>query len=606
MTGMIATPPQMPDVRAEAGMGEDDPAATPPPLDKLPQLSPAVELSMVQHVRELFYRARDQKRPIVQQWRKNYNILNISVNARRPGWEPAPEVPEIWPIIDAIVAWITDEEPTFDAAPVVDPLNPYYDTLIGLAQDLKSTIRAGWHVNKTDAEVEKVVWDALTYNIGYFKTVWDGSLYRGYGDATIKRLDPWKAYPDPDAATMEEINYFIEASTISKQELERRFPGALARMNGDGWQEDIDTAPNMLSQDASSMPRANSAAISPGTSPRYGLPGQDGRLSVSDDPGVTVFEAWLRTPKQNWDGNWYDSWKCVVMASDRILMDMWAEDMWEHGQHPYERYVAIESGEFYGVAMVQMLGRMQRSINKVLAAVERNIELIGNPVFLESTRAGISRTALTNKPGTRLSMNEGGEAKWMEPPTPYPNMATELVKFYIQEMERISGLSAVVRGASPSGRNAQGVIDSVQEAAFVRIRKALRNLSYTIGASGEKLASLIVEFYTEPRVISIIGPDGEKLTQFLKQNHFYLPTSNGPAPMRFQILIDSGANQSMSRDQRESTAKELFALGAIDDEALLSSMKYPEWAQIVQRQRELKAQQGALGQPPTQRAAARR
>jgi len=62
----------------------------------------------------------------------------------------------------------------------------------------------------------------------------------------------------------------------------------------------------------------------------------------------------------------------------------------------------------------------------------------------------------------------------------------------------------------------------------------------------------------------------------------------------------------MSRDQRESTAKELFALGAIDDEALLSSMKYPEWAQIVQRNRELKAQQGTLGQPPTQRAAARR
>ncbi len=607
MTGLITMPPQgLPPDPAATAPAQPVESNTPPPLQTLPSLTREAEMKLVGSVREMFLRARDKKRPVVQQWRKNYKVLNKAVPAPGSDWRPNPNVPEIWPIVDALVAWMTDQDPHFDATPVTSPLNPRFAELAALADDLVTTMRASWHVDKCSAEVEKVVWDAMTYNIGYFKTVWDNSAYRGYGNAVMKRLDPWKMYPDPDASSMETANYFIEADTISWQELERRFPGAYERLNGNGWEEDIDVSPNKLGHNGAEMPKANSAAISPATTPRYGLPGQDGRVTVADDPGVTIFEAWLRMPKQNSMGGWYDTWKCVVVAGNRVLENAWAEDLWEHGQHPYDRYVCIESGEFYGACMVEMLAPMQNSINEILSNIEQNIALIGNPIFVEDTRAGVSRTAITNKPGSRLQKNAGGDANWMTPPTPYPGMATELIKFYIQEMERISGLSAVVRGASPSGRNAQGVIDAVQEAAFVRIRKALRNLSYTIGASGEKYASLIVEYYTDPRIVSILGSDGEKSTTYLKSNHFYLPTSDGPAPMRFQLLIDSGESQSQSRESRIAEADALYALGVIDEEAVLAVHQLPGWHTTLQRVRELKAQQGQLGQPPTQRAAARR
>jgi hypothetical protein len=186
-------------------------------------------------------------------------------------------------------------------------------------------------------------------------------------------------------------------------------------------------------------------------------------------------------------------------------MDEPAENLWSHGQHPFDRYVPIETGEFYGTSMVEMMSPMQESINGLLRSMEHNIWLLGNPPFIEDVRAGISRTVMTNKPGQRITKNSGGDAGWLSPPSIAPGVVSELIRFYIDEMERVSGLSAVVRGATPTGRNAQGVIDSVQEAAFVRIRKTRRNLSMTIGSAGEKAAALIVEFYDKPRIVTLLG-----------------------------------------------------------------------------------------------------
>jgi len=350
---------------------------------------------------------------------------------------------------------------------------------------------------------------------------------------------------------------------------------------------------------------SNPRALAPATIPNYGPPGGTGNTpDVTDDPGVTVFEAWLRTPVTHGDRT-YDGWRCVVVAGNKVLLDKMGSELWSHGQHPYDRYVATETGEFYGPSLTETLIPMQRSINYLLGAIEHNIWLMGNPVLKEDVRAGLSRTLVTNKPGARLPVNSGGSVDWMTPPAIAPGMAMDLIRFFTGEIERISGLSAVVRGASPSGRNAQGVIDSVQEAAFVRLRKNTRNLSRCIGSGGEKMASMIVEFYDAPRMVSFMGPSGEKTSLHLRSQHFYLPSEQGRTPMRYQLLIDAGEATSQSRGQRIGEADALFALGAIDIEALLETHSFPNWQNVAKRVMEQQKQAGTFGQPPTQRAAAR-
>jgi len=616
-------PPQMPPgpPGPPPGPGPGSPApapekpvssATPPPLDKLPTLDPMAELELTSKIRELFYRARNKRRPMLEQWNKNYQAVHKTQGqtARANMHLPRPKVNEIFATFDTLVAWKTDQQPTFDATPNIPPLNPAFNFADMLCQDLKTVIRSSWHVDQTDAEIEKVVWDGYIYGIGFLKTTWDGSAYRGYGNARVTRVDPYSFYPDPDASSLSDSNYMIEARTISRQELERRFPGATRRLATDFFTEDIDAAQTKLDNAVSrNQAMANPGAMQGSNYSNYGRPGENTTVDATMDPGVTLVEAWLRTPKKQGDRT-YDSWRCVAMAGNRILMDKMAEELASHGTHPYDRYVPVETGEFYGHALVEDLIPMQNSINRILASIEHNIELMGNPILKEDIRAGLARTAITNKPGQRLPMNPGGALEWMMPPQIHPSMAMDIIKFYIGEMERISGLSAIVRGASPTGRNAQGVIDSVQEAAFVRIRKGLRNLSRCIGGAGEKMSSLIVEFYDKPRMISLIGPSGEKTSVALRSNHFYLASEgeNGMVntPMRFQLLIDAGESASQSRGQRIAEADTLFAMGAIDEEAVLEVHAIPGWQNIAKRVQDQKAQAGTVGQPPTQRAAARR
>lgn len=587
----------------------DGDSASPPPLQSLPSLSPEIESQLVSYIRQLFFRARDLRRPLIQKWENWYKVAHVVSSTRSAS--AATEVPEVFPVLDAIVSWVTDQSPSFHCAPAVPPLNPWFSHLSQLADDLSTVIRSTWEVDQFDREIEMTVWDAYTYGIGYLKTVWDNGAYQGYGNAVLRRVDPFTIYPDPDAKSPKDANHWFEVNTISRQECERRFPGSITRLNDNFWAEQVASQPTQTdTRSYSTTPTANPAALPGGTSSWTG-PMQS--TDVVNDPGVTIIESWLRVPctvDVEIDGTTYprhyDTWRCVVVAGNRVLMDSMADELWSHGQHPYDRYVPMETGEWYGKSMVELLAPMQYRINKIVNSVANNIDLMGNPVFIDDTRSGLSRTRITNRPGERLTVNPNARADYIQPPQPTSTTASDLVAWYVQEMERVSGLSAVVRGASPTGRNAQGVIDSVQEAAFVRIRKAIRNLSHTIGSSGDKLASMIVEFYDTERLVTLLSTGGNQEALFLQAHHFYIPDeSNNRVPMRYALLCDAGESMAQSRGQRIAEADALYALGVIDGEATLEIHNFPNWQVVAERVKQQQAQAGTLGQPPTQRAAAR-
>jgi hypothetical protein len=331
------------------------------------------------------------------------------------------------------------------------------------------------------------------------------------------------------------------------------------------------------------------------------------RNEPAEGTAEDVYEDRAETKYEKDSDSWY--WRCTVVCGDAVLLDSPAEDLWAHGQHPYDRLVCQDEGEFWGMSLVELLAPLQTSVNRLLAAVEQNIWLAGNPVLLEPVQSGLERTRITNRPGQRLQINTpAAKPEWMNPPVIQPQLAMQLIQFYVGEMERISGLSAIVRGATPGGRNAQGVLDSVQEAAFVRIRAMLRNLEAMLKSSGQKAASLIAEFYDSPRVIAFVGPSGEQNLAALGARHFYTwnPESPAPTPIRFQLQVQAGSTIPTSRQARAAEADTLFAMGAIDEEAVLQAHDFPNWPMIVDRVREMKAANGTLGMPPGARAAAGR
>ena len=543
----------------------------------------------------LFGHAKREMARRHDRWRKAYRLVhNRGWSNTRDAWMPSPTASEIYPIVSALVGWMTDQRVRFQVVPSADPHSQYANFQQELAADLETVLDSLWVNHTFEGEVEKVLFDSFIYGTGFFKCIYDPGADGGAGNAIMRRCDPFSLFIDPAATSLEDANFIIEARELSITEFERRFPG-----KGDVIDADMGAGFSLPHREASETggrpPMANLAAHSGGSGtvpPVYGKPGAGGQVSDSAylEGSITVFESWIRentlyTPAEGDDESEpfnVTEWRCIITTGSHVLMNERAIDMWSHGLHPYVRYLTHDIGDLWGIALVDHLADPQMAINRLLAALQQHAELVSNPIFLEDSRSGIPRQKIVNRPGQRITKGAGSEAGWLVPP-PMPTDVQELVQFYISEMERISGLSGVVRGFSPTGRNSQGVIDSVAESAFVRIRLALRNLERSLSTAGSLMANLVVENYSLPRVTSIVGPDGERSMLALRARHFFVPNEEGADPMRFSLYVRAGSAMPISRAARISEAETLFAMGALDAQAVLEAHDYPARDDILQR-----------------------
>lgn len=564
-------------------------------------------------VRELFYRARNARRPLVQQWKRSYQTLNNRAwTPQAEAWMPAPQISQIWPVIFSMVAWMTDQRPSVEVMPSAQPFSPFGDIYQDLAQDMNTLVNASFMNYQLDGEITQMLWDVYTYRIGYLKTQWEPWLADGMGDAAFRRVDPFTIYPDEHGRNTRDIEHITEAKTMSMSAADRAFPGLRKLVAGNYSTEDIDEAPHVLEESVSVHgPRTPLAAPS-ATSVQWGSSSNGMGVQTYEDPVVTLLETWHRyhktSPADDGTAKVEDRWWCTVLVNNIVVLSADADDLNAFGSHPYDRMVLSNTGEWYGPGMVELLRSPQSCIARTLASIEQNLALMGNPVLLETTRSDSRSHTIANKPGQRIPIRSQGDVQWLQPPQMNPQIAVELMGFYAAQIDNISGMTAL-RGAMPNQRNSEGVVDSVQDAAFVRIRATLRELERTLRGAGSKLVATIAEFYTEPRQLAMLGPDGQRLSLVLRSRHFYTrdeQNEDDQLPLRFSLMADAGSQLPTSRQARAAEAERLFAVGAIDVFELLKAKQWPNYAVVAKRVMEQMAAAGSLGQPPGARQRAGR
>jgi hypothetical protein len=475
-----------------------------------------------------------------------------------------------------------------------------------LSSDLEAILTSTAILDGWDREIVLALWDAAQFGAGILKACWDSGLEEGLGNVSLKRIDAWSFYPDPNGTNINDCQYFFEVHKMTMDEMERRWPDAdyraimAAAMYGD---KATDGQQRPMSSMGSSFPMAQPGNLPGSTSTVWGLPGQAAQNASSNilTEGVDVYECWIR---ENWEEereqtDWsagdtgpervvYDSWRVVVFTGNVVLFDEYAVDLWENNRHPYSRYVDEEMGEFWPTPIVSHLAPCQIAINRILSSVQGNIELVGNPIFMDVKNSGLERTQIVNRPGIRLSMSSqtansaGAKPMWMEP----PKLSADVwqgIQFWKTAMENISGLSGVSKGQQPSGRQAQQTIQSTQEAGFVRIRGSLRNLERTLTEQYNLLSHLAIQNYDTPRVMAIVGEDGANSAIRFAARHFYTPSPDGALPMKFSMQVVAGSGNPTSRQARIAEADALLSMHAIDRQAVLQTHNFPHWQDIEQR-----------------------
>lgn len=558
------------------------------------------DLELLQRCRSLYTKSRNYRKNRYDVWYRNYRLLNNRLGANQAtSWLPTPRDSQIYPTLSAIVAWMTDQRTEINFSPAADPDSLFYQFILKVCGDMTNLISTINLAQNYPKEIKLIIWDSMLYGTGIGKTTWDQTLDQGLGNVTTKRVDPWSIYIDPMASSFDDAEYITEVRKMSFDEIERRFPDSahlleIASSSGD---DNSDDRPDIYKSSNDSF--INLAGIN-GAQTRYGIP-ISSNSRFKGDP-INVYEMWL---KENTDDEVSSEhvvlprWRVIVFAKEVILLDAYADELWSFDTHPYDRFVFDDIGEFYGIALVDHLAQAQIYINRLLTALQHNSELVGNPIFLESANSGLDRVGIINRPGMRLRLNGPAAMQnrpdWLQPPQ-MPSSVMDLVKYWNAAIERTSGLSAISKGNSPQGRSAEGVMQSVQEAAFVRIRSALSNLEEFHRATASKKADLIIDNYNDERVVAIVGPDGEQTSLTIASNHFLVPSAEGRVPLRYAVKVNAGSSAPTSRAARTSEADHLAALGAFDDVELLKRHEIPNFQSIIDR-KDQRIQSGLYNPP---------
>jgi len=548
-----------------------------------------------------------QKR--TEQWRKNY-MLTMNRWGRSAD---DPRDSEVFPIMRARVGWMTDQEINFSLNPSTDPFSPFAQMEEILCEHLETVLRSNFTVRNWIQQIVMAIWDAGMYGAGIMKAVWDSGLDSGMGNVDIQRVDPWTFYPDPNATSFKDCEHFFVKHRWSIEEIERRFPDL-----SDSVLEEIAMSPDTATDQerkpqSENWPKYTNDGIPTnlGQGPvAFGAPGQGTFRQRFAPSGINVIEAWVR---QNYRDERdptspfiegpeevvSDEWRVMFFTGPIVFLDETAKDLWDHDQHPYVRYVDDEMGEFWSTPIVSHLAPCQLALNSILNSVQSNINLISNPIFMDVEGSGINRTPIINKAGQRLTLKQTTATNqtkpaWLVPPN-LPPMVMDQAKFWIDRMENISGLQGTSKGQQAQGRQAVATVQATQEAGFVSIRSSLRNLENSLGQLGQMLTSLIMVNYDVTRTVAIVGQEGAQTSLKLAANHFFRPTKDGLAPLRFQLLVSAGSDKPTSRGARIAEIDHLKEMNAVDNQTVLQVHQIPHGAQIQQRM-QAEAQQAMQAQ----------
>lgn len=565
--------------------------ANPNPLDN----SDRKTLNLVDH---LLTTARQYREPLVPRWRRNYAMtFNRFWPSAKPSWQPSPEIPEIGGIVRSLTGFMLDQRITNTVSPFMLPIEPMAGFLDQMANDLEVVLEANFVANNEEREWILAVRDSFMYGTGILKTTWDMDASNGMGDAVTRRVDPFRFLPDPNATTLDDMDFCLELKRMSVQQVDRRWPGFAESRHG-ALTNDPEAPPSIM--DFSSG-RGNAPFLNPMTGlPPSTAPWTAGRQPTApnfgiDDPSVLVIECWVRehthvqlTNERTHSRAWFpkNQWRVIVVADNIVVMNRPASALWGHGQHPYSRFAWDDMGEFWGPSMVEGLISAQTMYNRLLASLQQNSELTGNPVWKEGPKSTLARSALTNRPGSRVQLSSGGGTQtaegWESPPTLQATMF-QLLNFYLSRMSALSGMTDMNRGDAPGGRPSTDLAAGTQESGFVVIRQAQRFLEAAMRSAGTKRADLIIENYTEKRLVAVAGGTMKRTALALKARHFQIPTPDGAIPMKFMLNVDAGSSSMTSRAFMRRFALDAFTIGLVDREYALGALEVPGAAEIAQR-----------------------
>lgn len=565
---------------------------------------------------KLFDQAKKFRSRYDERWNDYYNMFRgRQWKEQRPSYRHAEVVNLIFREIQSSVPIQMDSRPKFDYLPM-EPSD------LELAEILNQVCEADWTKYNWLAQITESVYDAHILGTGLGGLYFDPKKEAGQGAACLDSEDPFYHFPDPVAKDFNKNGRFhVKAEPMSLDQIKAKWP------NGKHVKADVINIAKMDLNDKDRVRVRTPVDIST-------IADGSQQYDQAEGPQALVITAYLdgefeieekEVPEHADDGSInvkyvqakkYPRGRKIVVAS-KVLLEA-EENPNEEGKVPFARLQNyVNQRQFWGISDIEQLESPQKTFNKLISFSLDVLTLMGNPIWLVPSTAGIDTENLFNQPG--LIVEFDGSTP------PVRQEGVQLQPYVLQLIDRlkswfddVSGNNDVSRGARPEGITAAAAIQSLQEAAQTRMRQKSRNLDAFLQDLGQLYQSVVFQYYTAPRVFRLTNKDGamkffkfhvEKDPSSEQRLVKYRPFDVGedgklyegeektlPVNRSLDLKVNTGSMLSFVKEANQNKALQLFDRQIIDEEEVLKAFDYPNWEAVLQRVEERKAQMAAMQQ----------
>lgn len=546
------------------------------------------------YIEKIWEPARQYRKQYDKNWERYYEFYKGKQwPTYKRSWQACLTINQTLRTIESIVAIMTDHKPKINLLPSDPSQEVYVETLAALIDTI-------WRKRNVLFTIQDALRASLIYGVGYCKVFWNPDLEGGVGDVDASSPSVWDIWVEPGCKDFKDSSFVIHGEWVPISHIKQNYPryakyvrpgmGApkdRARKKGANPYSESNDGPSMISPVAGS-----SEIVVDGTTNRK----QTGEGQGSwDTEEVYLVEAWFV------DDETYTQreWVTAIDPFDKTVSLV--EQVTEHPKYPHGRVVTKvgnvilrdipapyqlyewpfilfkdnpdpEEG-FYGFGEVELLEDLQKELNKRRSQITDHANLMGNGVWIVDHNSRVNTDKLTNKPGLVIEKMPGSEVR-REPPPPLPEYLFRSAEKIVADMDDITGVNAVLGGLVPKGIRSGAGLSEAQDIAATRVRLKVKQMERAIGDIGRLMIKLIQQYYTKPRVISILGARGD--VQWVE---FDGRTIRGD----WDIIIGTGSTLPVSKVLRFEQAVRLYQLGAIDRRALLQSSDFPGAEEILRR-----------------------
>jgi hypothetical protein len=526
------------------------------------------EKDIIAYLDKCYDEGKKYREEYSKEWDRANDILRGKIwPERRPSYKINATMNYLGQAIEKKVSLLTDSKPIVDIVPM--KMGPNMDAA---AEVIKKGSESIFDERQFGAKLTEFITLEQVFGLCHVKTPWDRTLDYGNGNVDIVVVDPRNFIFDPFIKRAYAIPYgeYCNMRTIRPTDyLAEKYPSVRDDIKAD--YSNRDEGGHGLLSKAKQL---------------FGL-GDTSRSSVV--PRSIVDDWWLmdRQLDEN-DQRLYSAQRHIVVAGGRIVED--ENNPYMDGEIPYDSMMwNMDIDSAYGITELSQLEMPQMMFNKLLATILENANLMSNAIWIGDYDALTAEDwkNLSNEPGQKVKVRTGRNLR-RESGTALPSGLTQIATMLVQGLKDLAGDTEVSSGKKP-GQLTSGVgVELLQLASTTAIRLKARQIEKLMERVGHKIVSRIIQFYTDDRVLAIVG-ETEHYKQYLFERNLIrkaIDEANVPykAAYRlfgFKVMPDSSL--SMVKWQKGMVATQLFQMGAVDRKYVLDTLEVPNRDEVLKR-----------------------